>query len=549
MKRNAVPIVRFLLIACFLQATAQAASYGPGGKSAAAATDALFRGDSVLQLSIEVDDAGLEILRANSSNRFNTPNRPNAFATIREGTNIYRRVALHLKGSAGSFRGLDDKPAFTLNFSRNDPAQRFHGLEKISLDNSVQDPTYMCEFLGRRIFNATSVPVPRAGHALVRFNGERLGLYVLVEGWNKQFLKRHFKDAKGNFYEGAFRDDITGSLEVKSGADPRNHSDLDALVLASREPDLDTRFAAMARVLDVNRFATFLAGEVLLNHWDGYSLHVNNYRIFHDNRSGKLIFLPHGMDQLFGVRRREFDPDVLPAMTGLAARAFMETRAGRRLYLDRLAELNRDVFDVPALTATVDQLEALLRPALRSDPGALSEFEARVPILRERLADRHSEIQEQMAEMSLPRFDAHGEASLARFNFRSAYREPFYQRRGRFRPDFGGLMNSGRPYSSWRATVVLKAGQYRLQARVRTQSDQRTVSSDAVRLRSSEGRALKLQNAENGWAVLEHDFIVPDECYVDLVYELSSPGGFGALDKSSLKLIRLPDGISSRGAR
>ena len=163
---------RLLVVLLCLQGGLRAAVYAPGGKSPAAETDALFSGQTVLELSIEVDAQGLETLRANSSNRYNSPNRPAALATVREGTNIYKRVAIHLKGSAGSFRDVEQKPAFTLHFNENIPEQRFHGLEKISLNNSVQDSTYMCEFLGRQIFNATSVPVPRAGHATVTFNGE-----------------------------------------------------------------------------------------------------------------------------------------------------------------------------------------------------------------------------------------------------------------------------------------------------------------------------------------------------------------------------------------
>ncbi len=527
----------FVVLFC-LHASAYAADYAPGGKSSPAEANALFAGETVLKLSIEVDAQGLEILRANSSNRYTSPNRPDALATVREGTNIYRRVAIHLKGSAGSFRDVEQKPAFTLHFDEHIPTQRFHGLEKISLNNSVQDSTYMCEFLGRQIFNATSVPVPRAGHATVTFNGEPLGLYVLVEGWNKQFLKRHFPDLKGNFYEGAFRDDITATLEAKSGAEPQNRSDLDTLVRAAREPDLERRFAALDRVLDVDRFITFVAMEVLLNHWDGYSLHVNNYRIFHDRRSGKLIFMPHGLDQLFGIRRREFDPQLLPAMSGLVASALLETRAGRRLYLDRMAQLHTNTFNVPALTATVDKLEKLLAPALRSDGDSLAEFNARVPLLRQRIEDRQAEIREQLAEIGTPIFDAQGESSLAGLKFKSAMREMFRGRRARFGQQFGEA-NAGPMIGSWRALVLLEAGHYRYQARVRTQIEQRPVSGEAVSLRSSEGRELRRQPPKSGWVVVEHDFTLKESGYVNLIYEFGAMDGLAALDKDSLKLIRL----------
>ena len=288
---------------------------------------------------------------------------------------------------------------------------------------------------------------------------------MLLEGWNKQFLKRHFPDLKGNLYEGAFRDDITAHLEAKAGAEPESRSDLDALLQATREQDLELRFAKMDRLLDVDRFAIFMALEVLLNHWDGYCLHVNNYRIFNDHRSGKLIFMPHGMDQLFGIRRREFDPQIMPAMSGLVASALLETRAGRRLYLDRMTQLHTNVFDAPALIAAVDKLEKLLAPALQSNRGPLAEFNARVPVLRQRLEDRQVEIREQLAEMQTPKFDAKGEASLTGLNFKSAMREAFGGRRGQFNRQFGGI-NAGRMMGSFRAMLLLESGRYRFQARL-----------------------------------------------------------------------------------
>ncbi|MBK8000740.1 MAG: CotH kinase family protein [Verrucomicrobia bacterium] len=77
-----------------------------------------------------------------------------------EGGNVYRDVMLHLKGS-GSFRGVDLKPNFTLNFDQVDEKQRFHGLEKFSLNNSVHDASFLCEALGRPMFLEAGVPVPR----------------------------------------------------------------------------------------------------------------------------------------------------------------------------------------------------------------------------------------------------------------------------------------------------------------------------------------------------------------------------------------------------
>src|SRR5437867_574567 len=75
--------------------------------------------------------------------------------------------------------------------------QRFHGLQKISLNNSVQDASLVSHKFSRELYTHVGVPVPRAGHTRVELNKRDLGLYVLTEGWNKQFLKRHFKNTKG----------------------------------------------------------------------------------------------------------------------------------------------------------------------------------------------------------------------------------------------------------------------------------------------------------------------------------------------------------------
>jgi hypothetical protein len=132
--------------------------------------DAIFANPTVFSIQIEIPRAGLSALRPTRWE--NGQKRPVARATVREGGVVYTNVAVHLKGAAGSFRGVDDKPAMTLNFDKFVPGQSFHGLHKISLNNSVQDSTYLCEKIAREIFIAAGVPVPRATHAVVELNGQ-----------------------------------------------------------------------------------------------------------------------------------------------------------------------------------------------------------------------------------------------------------------------------------------------------------------------------------------------------------------------------------------
>src|SRR5262245_59722026 len=101
-------------------------------------SDAFFASNKVVHLTIELDKKDLESLRREP--------RKYVKATLKEGDKvIFRDVGVHLKGAAGSFRGIDDKPNLTLNMDKFGKKQVFHGLDKFHLANSLQDPSYLSE--------------------------------------------------------------------------------------------------------------------------------------------------------------------------------------------------------------------------------------------------------------------------------------------------------------------------------------------------------------------------------------------------------------------
>src|ERR1051326_5955117 len=113
----------------------------------------LFTNGPVLQFHIEVSKVGMEWLRKDA--------RKYVPAKVTEGTNVYPDVAVHLKGAAGSFRGVDDTPALTLHFGKFTPEQDFHQLHKIHLNNSVQDRSFSTEYICGGMMHAAGVPAPR----------------------------------------------------------------------------------------------------------------------------------------------------------------------------------------------------------------------------------------------------------------------------------------------------------------------------------------------------------------------------------------------------
>src|SRR5262245_43461520 len=70
----------------------------------------LYCSGSVIQFDIEVDKASLESLRHEP--------RKSVKTTRKVGDKGYRDVGINVIGAAGSFRGIDDKPALTLNMDK-----------------------------------------------------------------------------------------------------------------------------------------------------------------------------------------------------------------------------------------------------------------------------------------------------------------------------------------------------------------------------------------------------------------------------------------------
>lgn len=341
----------------------------------------LFVQGEIPRVRLELPDDAMERLRK-SPRKYVAGVVVESLAT---GERRYTNVAIRLKGAVGSFRALDDKPAFTVNFDRLAPGQTFHGLKKLHLNNSVQDGSLLAEKLCREMFEAAGVPAPRAGHAFVTLNKRRLGTYVLVEGVNKQFLKRHFADASGNVYDGHSRQDVGQRLEVNSGGNPKDQSRLAALAAAAKLSNVTERRAALEKTLDVERFISFMAVEVITAHWDGYSLGPNNFRIFHDKISDRVVFLPQGLDQTFQRKEMSAQPD----MKGLVARAVLEVPEFRTRFRAREMELLTNAFQTELLVKRLREVAARVRREISvEEPSSADEYLKRAASYRRRIQQR-----------------------------------------------------------------------------------------------------------------------------------------------------------------
>ena len=329
-------------------------------------------------------------------------NRRYAKGMLVERAKTFKEVAVKLKGSMGSFQGPDGKPGLTLSFNHykkseplHEKSEPFHGLKKIHFNNCAQDVTYLHEQIAGEIARKAGVPASRCSHGFVKWQGRELGLYVTKEAFNKDFLGAFYKSVDGDLYDGGSLLDLEEKMEKDQG-DPMEKAALKELIAASKEGDNAKRWERLGKILDVDLFASYLAIEVTLSHWDGYSFHRNNYRLYRDPDTGKFSFLLHGMDQTFK------DPNfpVMPKSEALVTSAFMRCPEGQRLYKAKLDSIYANVIKPIDWGARVSEVGGRVQEALvAKNPRLGKDYASRISEARTSVTNRIAALGRMLEDM------------------------------------------------------------------------------------------------------------------------------------------------------
>lgn len=519
-----------LLLAWWLLSSAQ--------RPSSDGSDEYFRRGPIHELQL--------VLSAESEQRLRDEPREYAQAQLWvDGKCLAPTMGVKLKGAAGSFQNYDERPALTLRLDKFDGRELFHGLEKFHLNNSVQDESYLCEWLGSEIFRSAGYPATRVQHARLRINQRELGLVVVKEGFDRRFLARWYDAADGNLYDGGFCSDVDAELERDFGKGPKDRSDLLALASAAQEPDMLARWKALEALVRIPRFLRFMALEQMLGHWDGYTLNSNNYRLYFVP-GAPAEFLPHGMDQLWG------DPEasVLEMPTPLLSSAVMKKPEWRKLYRKELREW-RPLFEAKELQRKLEPVQARIQTALRKQGDEAQQAQReRYQELCERIQARSRHLAN---EVNAPEPKAlvfrpgipvrlHGWRPQAETEEAVLEEQTF---------DRARWMNIRGPQSaaliaSYRRSALLEQGRYRLEALVRTEKvlplEEPDAPTQGAGLRLSGGQAAQsLQGSAT--QVLQLQFEVSEAVRdVELILELRARTGQMWVRADSIQLTRVLGG-------
>ncbi len=539
-------VLLMLGLGCLLVRALGAEGVLPPAGSPPSPDEVLFNGP-MLHFVLTVPPQDLAIL---SENRGREAGQESAHGTVVVGSNIFNEVRLQLKGS-GSFRGLGYRPSWTLKFKNSAPC---FGLTKLHLNNSVHDPARLNEMLGGELHRQAGVPSPRATPVRVTFNGRDLGVYVLKEGFDQRFLARHFPDPSGNLYDPSWGEDINARLEIDSGPDRRPRpggavagtaaeapqTDREQLRAATLVP-VEQRLAALSSRLDMDRFLTTMALQLLTDDWDGYVRHRNNFRLYHDPATDRMVFLPHGMDHLFSAPRSRL---YWPEITGIVAAKLMAVPGISDRLRGRMEELGRTVFAETNVLALVDRTEARLLSGLAGRPEREREFyRNQGALLRERIRERIAWCRSEPPTSSKAPFA--GTAILA--DWKPWAEVPDTDLEKRVRPDGQAVLfiaaHSPATCASWRTRLRLPAGNYRFEGEVATRGVRLVPEArdPGVGLRVVPARRGIGLSGTVGDTPMSHDFRVDHATEVVFVAELSGHAGSVEFLRDSLRVVRLAD--------
>ncbi|SEQ71780.1 CotH protein [Mycobacterium sp. 88mf] len=234
-------------------------------------------------------------------------------------------VGVKKKSFCGSINS--EKPCIHLDFGKfsdtsEERAEDLLGSRYLTLNNSIQDLSYVRQPLGYHLLGMAGLPHSRCNLVRVFVNGTPIGqgfpgvnapgVYVNAEPIMKRYIERNFGNMKGNLYEIEHRDDfVADRLRLIATEDLSAFDNKADLKFAIRHI-ADHGIAGAAEVFDVEQFIRLYAMEFFLKHWDGYSNNTNNTYVYNDVTAveapglGDIKFklIPWGIDQTLRTDHR-----------------------------------------------------------------------------------------------------------------------------------------------------------------------------------------------------------------------------------------------------
>lgn len=385
---------------------------------------AFFSDDRVHELDIQVDDWEAFLAVA--------PEERYVRADVTLDGHTVQGVGLRAKGN-NSKRLVEQaghvRYGLKIEFDHYEDGLSYLGLDKLSLDASFQDNSYLKTYVALDMMAFMGVPTPEASFVQVSVNGRAWGLYLAVEDPEDAFAERVFGQDHGMLYKPDYRWLSQENADVAlryTGDDPAlydnilrtarfdlTQADVDELIGALRTLSAGEDLEGAVDVEEVLRYFAVQSFVVNLDSYLGRTGH--NYLLYVEG--GRLSMLPWDYNLAFGtyaLGREELPDDATTHVNQpIDTPASGEVMLGRPFYhnlllvdeyharyRELLDELVGGYFESGRFEAELARVAQMISPYVAVDPTAFvghAEFLEGVAALREFCRLRAQSVRAQLA--------------------------------------------------------------------------------------------------------------------------------------------------------
>ncbi len=288
----------------------------------------------------------------------------------------------------------------------------FNGRRTLNFNADYLDPSYLHSVLASRIMKEAGHPTFHAEHAQLFLNGEVLGLYILVENMDEDFLSARDFDPEGNLYKATLDDasmsifdDVDFHWEKKTGTGGRG--DLRDLI-GQINTIPDAGYQDWVRdTFDYPLMINMLALNMLIANGSTY---YHNYYLYHDlQASGQWIMFPWDLDFTFSSFGVNFpyhrSSGIANPDNPFLERAILNP-AIRNDVSQRLSALSDTIFNLDYLSPIIDSLATTISTAVASDETDdvpdRATWRSQVDKVKQFIQNRPAKLFQQLADHPLP---------------------------------------------------------------------------------------------------------------------------------------------------
>lgn len=338
-----------------------------------------FLQNEVASISITIDSDSLLAMYNNLGNSHEFP--ASMVYTFSSGFSAYSGVGIRFRGNTSlnaqkkSFKIIVDKFV----------DQKFYGLEELNLIANQNDPSLLRAKLCWDFFRNAGLPACRTSHVRVYVNGTYVGVYVNVEQIDEEFADKRFDDGTGNLWKCLWGSDLTfqGSNPTLYSDDAYdlvenefldNYSKLANFINVLNNTPLSSLPCELEKVFNAHDYLKIMAADILLGNWDNYIFNKNNFYLYHNEKTGKLEYIPYDLDNTLGIdwvnvdwAQRNLYTWTTSSNRPLFTR-LLQIPAYRNEFSNYVNEFVANTFNANAIELQAQQIQNIIAAAAIEDP-------------------------------------------------------------------------------------------------------------------------------------------------------------------------------------